>query len=547
MRVAIMGDNPTLTTGYGRIARELGRRLTLRGVQVDYLGVTYGGQPLPLPPLEYGENTRLFEAGDTRSISRYVKEQKPDVLLHIRDNWVIAKGWSHIFYDLRAAAPGTKIVLYSPVQSRPMPQNVVDAAKQQGDFLLTMTEYGRQAYIERGFPPHRIDVLYHGADTCKVGNHPRTKVDVEEAREVLGLPQDAVVLGYFAMNMDYRKLLPLAIVALRKVMDKLGRRDVYLVLLTELVRHYNLQEWINNMGVGGHVVVPENTTATWGISDQMLHHAYSALDAYIQVSASEGFGMPPVEAAYHGVPVVYTDTPVAREIMGDYALYAHTYNMLPTVWGTMEWIPDPDSVADLVAAIVKGEARPGSLPRQYRWNEIADQLYDVLAGVAKVAYTKTYFKIRAAETDRTEWVDIERKLVASNARKVLDFGCGTGDLVRYLRSHGFEAYGTDPNLPPQVDHEWFLPPQEALNRRYDATISQHVLEHLDDPKHVVEQLLTVAPIHIAVLPGHPNDDRTHKIPYFTRETIDKVFAGLNYTVENDSNPSAPDYIVVFTR
>ena len=43
--------------------------------------------------------------------------------------------------------------------------------------------------------------------------------------------------------------------------------------------------------------------------------------ALLAVSRVEGFGLPPVEAALHGVAVVAADTPIARETLEDAATF----------------------------------------------------------------------------------------------------------------------------------------------------------------------------------------------------------------------------------
>lgn len=56
-------------------------------------------------------------------------------------------------------------------------------------------------------------------------------------------------------------------------------------------------------------------------SDAMLAHAYKAATALIMPTFAEGFGMPLVEAAANGKPLILRDLPVFREIAGDNAIY----------------------------------------------------------------------------------------------------------------------------------------------------------------------------------------------------------------------------------
>lgn len=55
-------------------------------------------------------------------------------------------------------------------------------------------------------------------------------------------------------------------------------------------------------------------------SDEQLAQLYAGALALVMPSRLEGFGLPPVEAAAHGVPSVISDLPVFRETLGDAAL-----------------------------------------------------------------------------------------------------------------------------------------------------------------------------------------------------------------------------------
>lgn len=58
-----------------------------------------------------------------------------------------------------------------------------------------------------------------------------------------------------------------------------------------------------------------------GISDEYLNHVYSASVCLIAASEGEGFGLPVVEAAAYGLPLIARDIPVFREIAGENAHY----------------------------------------------------------------------------------------------------------------------------------------------------------------------------------------------------------------------------------
>ncbi|NBS17612.1 MAG: glycosyltransferase family 1 protein [Gammaproteobacteria bacterium] len=55
--------------------------------------------------------------------------------------------------------------------------------------------------------------------------------------------------------------------------------------------------------------------------DRMLGKAYSSADCLLAASFGEGFGLPLIEAASFGLPIIARDLPVFHEVAGDYATY----------------------------------------------------------------------------------------------------------------------------------------------------------------------------------------------------------------------------------
>jgi glycosyltransferase involved in cell wall biosynthesis len=58
-----------------------------------------------------------------------------------------------------------------------------------------------------------------------------------------------------------------------------------------------------------------------GISDEMLLKLYAGSAALLAASEGEGFGLPLIEAAQHGIPIIARSLPVFREVAGDHAYY----------------------------------------------------------------------------------------------------------------------------------------------------------------------------------------------------------------------------------
>jgi glycosyltransferase involved in cell wall biosynthesis len=57
------------------------------------------------------------------------------------------------------------------------------------------------------------------------------------------------------------------------------------------------------------------------LTDDELAAEYRRAAGFIWPSLHEGFGIPPLEAQSLGVPVIASDIPINREVLGDSALY----------------------------------------------------------------------------------------------------------------------------------------------------------------------------------------------------------------------------------
>lgn len=99
-------------------------------------------------------------------------------------------------------------------------------------------------------------------------------------------------------------------------------------------------------------------------SDEFLDEIYGAAACLLAASDGEGFGLPLIEAARRGVPILARDLPVFREVAGDHAAYFAA--------ATPEDLAD--AVRDWLAARRRGTAPASSgMPRR-SWSDSARSL-----------------------------------------------------------------------------------------------------------------------------------------------------------------------------
>jgi len=104
------------------------------------------------------------------------------------------------------------------------------------------------------------------------------------------------------------------------------------------------------------------------VSDEYLERLYAACSCLLAPSEGEGYGLPLVEAARHGKPVLARDLPVFREVAGGQARYFSGLG--------------PEDIADAVTGWLESPRhdRPGITPAFPTWNECLARLKVILTG-----------------------------------------------------------------------------------------------------------------------------------------------------------------------
>ena len=114
-----------------------------------------------------------------------------------------------------------------------------------------------------------------------------------------------------------------------------------------------------------------------GISDEYLEQVYAASSCLIAASEGEGFGLPLIEAAQHGLPMIARDILVFREVAGEYAFYFDGKEPAELAAAIQDWLK-----------LYKSNQHPGSDSMPWlTWKDSVAQLLERL-GVTTLEMNK---------------------------------------------------------------------------------------------------------------------------------------------------------------
>lgn len=136
--------------------------------------------------------------------------------------------------------------------------------------------------------------------------------------------------------------------------------------------------------------------------------------------------------------------------------------------------------------------------------------------------------------------------------KVLDFGCGTGDFVKYIKNKNIEGVGVEPSktarqIALSKNIFAFENIKQLENQKFDVITLWHVLEHVPDYNNQIndlKKLLNPNGIIIIAVPNFNSYDAKHYKEYwaafdvprhiwhFSKTTINKLATANNFKLVN---------------
>lgn len=206
--------------------------------------------------------------------------------------------------------------------------------------------------------PKRSSVIYEGVDPeflTLVLPIMRQKIQL-----LLGI--DKPYLLYVGVWMSHKNLLRL-LQAFQLV--RAQHPSIQLVITGKPVPGYsNLLQYVREQQLEQHIIFPGF------VPHALLPALYAQAEALVFPSLYEGFGLPALEAAACGTPVVTSNVSSIPELLGDAACYVNPESVEDIARGITSVLADPLYAGDLVT---KGLAQS----RKYSWEETAKAHMDV--------------------------------------------------------------------------------------------------------------------------------------------------------------------------
>ena len=168
--------------------------------------------------------------------------------------------------------------------------------------VITSSEFSRTE-ISKHFEidPGRIDVVYPGVER-----------DLRAPRPAPASREDRIL---FVGSLFTRRHVPELIDGFAQLARELPGARLDIVGDNRTTPRVDFESLIRSSGMAERIALRSF------VSDGELAGLYAGARAFVFPSAYEGFGLTPLEALAAGVPIAVLDTPIAREVYGDAALY----------------------------------------------------------------------------------------------------------------------------------------------------------------------------------------------------------------------------------
>ncbi len=255
---------------------------------------------LSVPPGLHGEIAVVPGTGGTRweqtALARVVRRDRPDVFFAPGYTAPLATGVPLVvaMHDVSFAAHPEWYRWREGMRRRWFARMTARRARA----VVTISAFSRDEIVRHlGVPPDRVRVIPLG---------------VGLSTALSAGPRDPLVL--YVGSIFNRRHLPALIAGFGRVAARHPAARLDVVGANRTHPPQDLQAL-------ARATAPDRIRIRDWVPDEELRALYQRASAFAFLSEYEGFGLTPLEALAAGIPPVVLDTPVAREVLGDAAIY----------------------------------------------------------------------------------------------------------------------------------------------------------------------------------------------------------------------------------
>ena len=352
IRVLVVSEGSFLNTGYGKYALELLTYLNSRSeyevAELAAYGTFEEGHPMYVsaiktipwkiyPNIPLSGDSKGNEIYNSHPVNEFGKfrfelaclEFKPDIVLSFRDYWMDSYIDDSPFRDI------FRWIHMPTVDAEPQQAEWLDTYS-RADVLLTYSDWAIDSLKKQNFKKEVFGSA-PPAGTIEIEG-----IDKRAERKKLGIADDTFVVGTVMRNQP-RKLYDILFKSFAEFAETADNAILYCHTgypdvgwkLPELLVTYNIADKVvftyTCQSCGVHYCSKYNQALSFcpgcgkqsailantknGVSHEDMSRIMSTFDVYCQIANSEGFGLPQVEAAAVGVPVIATDYSAMSDVV----------------------------------------------------------------------------------------------------------------------------------------------------------------------------------------------------------------------------------------
>ena len=257
----------------------------------------------------------------------YIHPQQGDIFLGLDLHFNIDQDHEYFFAKARQAGAQVYFVVYDLLPLLLKDTFTPELVEKYGNWLRVVSQQHGAVCISRAVAAELKTWVAHShpsaAQNLKIDWF-HLGADIENSLPSAGLPEDAAqLLQQFAANPSF-----LAVGTLEPRKRHGQMLDAFEQLWAQHVAANLIivgkPGWLTEAlttRLSTHPQLGRQLFWVQSASDEYLEKIYASASCLIAASEAEGFGLPLIEAARHGLPIIARDIPVFREVAQDHALY----------------------------------------------------------------------------------------------------------------------------------------------------------------------------------------------------------------------------------